>query len=168
MKKNTNRSKRLFLLLFVLAIFITIFTGCEELDFKEDIDISEEPLIEDEENLDIDKDGYYNSKDEVALYLSVYEELPENYITKKEARELGWDSKQGNLWEVADGMSIGGDKFGNREGYLPEKEGRQYYECDINYQGGHRGAERIVYSDDGLIYYTGDHYNTFTLIYGDE
>lgn len=102
------------------------------------------------------------------LYIYIYNKLPKNYITKKEARDLGWEASKGNLWDVTDKKSIGGDKFGNREGKLPEKEGRQYYECDINYEGGHRGAERLVYSNDGLIYYTGDHYDSFELLYGDE
>ncbi|MGN1069057.1 MAG: ribonuclease domain-containing protein [Candidatus Fimadaptatus sp.] len=62
-------------------------------------------------------------------------------------------------------MSIGGDRFGNREGLLPDARGRQYYECDVNYDGGYRGGERIVFSSDGLIYYTCDHYNTFALLY---
>lgn len=112
----------------------------------------------------VDENGWYSSKEEVALYLQTYGELPDNYITKKEAFELGWDSKAGNLWEVADGMSIGGDKFGNREGLLPKESGRQYYECDIDYEGGFRNSKRIVYSNDGLIYYTEDHYESFEVI----
>lgn len=156
------KNKKTFLLLLLISLFV--FTACQ----LEDIDILDETSIEAEESLDISRDEYYSGKEEVALYLRLYEELPDNYITKKEARELGWDSKEGNLWEVADGMSIGGDAFGNREGILPDKKGREYYECDINYDGGYRGAERIVYSNDGLIYYTEDHYNTFTLIYGEE
>ena len=89
-------------------------------------------------------------------------------ITKKEARALGWDSSQGNLSEAAPCKSIGGDYFGNYEGRLPEADGREYHECDINSTGGYRGAERIVFSNDGLIYYTGDHYETFELLYGEE
>ena len=81
---------------------------------------------------------------------------------------MGWDSKKGNLDEVAPGKSIGGNKFGNREGLLPEKKGRTYYECDIDYNGGYRGGKRIVYSSDGLIYYTEDHYNSFELLYTSE
>ena len=88
-----------------------------------------------------------------------------DYITKKEAQKLGWDNKKGNLWEVAPGKSIGGSHFGNYEKLLPEKKGRKYYECDINYEGEYRGAERIIYSDDGLIFYTGDHYKTFEQLY---
>ena len=116
----------------------------------------------------IEEDGWYSTKDEVALYIHIYGELPDNFITKNEAYDLGWDSDKGNLWKVADGMSIGGDKFSNREGLLPKAKGRQYYECDINYNGGYRGAERIVYSNDGLIYYTNDHYESFTCLYGEE
>ena len=116
----------------------------------------------------IEEDGWYSTKDEVALYNQIYGELPDNFITKNEAYDLGWDSDKGNLWKVADGMSIGGDKFSNREGLLPKAKGRQYYECDINYNGGYRGAERIVYSNDGLIYYTNDHYESFTCLYGEE
>ena len=110
--------------------------------------------------------GYdYYSTDEVALYLHAFAELPPNFITKDEAYDLGWSSSKGNLWDVAYGLCIGGDVFGNREGLLPEARGRTYYECDVNYNGGYRDAERIVFSDDGLIYYTGDHYESFDLLY---
>ena len=105
--------------------------------------------------------GEYSTKDDVYKYISIYGKLPSNYITKENAEKLGWKSSEGNLWEVTDKMSIGGDFFGNREGLLPAKSSRKYYECDINYYGGFRGAERIVYSNDGLIYYTANHYETF-------
>ncbi len=110
--------------------------------------------------------GYeYYSRDEVALYLHAFCELPVNYITKGEAMALGWESRLGNLWEVAYGACIGGDRFGNYEGLLPKLRGRQYYECDVNYEGGYRDRYRLIYSNDGLIYYTEDHYETFTLLY---
>ena len=109
----------------------------------------------------IDVNGTYTSKEEVSLYIDTYGELPSNYITKDEAKKLGWDSNAGNLWDVAEGKSIGGDVFGNREGLLPEDDDRVYYECDIDYEGGYRNSKRIVYSNDGLIYYTEDHYETF-------
>ena len=112
----------------------------------------------------IEENGYYSSKNEVAFYLHTYGHLPANYITKDEASELGW-SKGNTLDKVAPGMSIGGDKFGNREGLLPKQEGRQYYECDIDYEKGGRNAKRIVYSNDGLIFYTEDHYETFEQLY---
>ena len=78
---------------------------------------------------------------------------------------MGWDSQSGNLDEVAPGMSIGGDIFGNLEKLLPEEKGRKYYECDVNYEGGYRNGERIIYSNDGLIYYTDDHYKSFEQLY---
>lgn len=107
----------------------------------------------------------YSTKDEVAVYLHEFGELPPNYLTKKEAEALGWDNSEGNLWEVTDEMSIGGDHFGNYEELLPEKENRDYYEADINYDGGFRGAERIIFSNDGLIFYTDDHYESFEQLY---
>lgn len=75
---------------------------------------------------------------------------------------LGWDSSQNYVSDVAPGYSIGGDRFGNYEGLLPDASGRKWYEADANYTAGPRGAERILYSSDGLVYYTNDHYQTFT------
>lgn len=111
------------------------------------------------------EDGIYTAPEDVADYLHTYGHLPDNFITKREAKDLGWDSQAGNLDEVAPGMSIGGDQFGNREGLLPKAEGRKYYECDVNYESGYRGEERIIYSNDGLIFYTDDHYKSFTQLY---
>ncbi|MBQ7221582.1 MAG: hypothetical protein IJS28_11450 [Synergistaceae bacterium] len=116
----------------------------------------------------VEKNGTYTAKEQVAAYINRFGHLPGNYITKAEARRLGWVSSQGNLDRVAPGKSIGGDRFGNYEQLLPVKRGRQYYECDIDYHGGRRNAKRIIFSNDGLIYYTEDHYNTFELLYGKE
>ena len=120
---------------------------------------------DDHSQLTVEESGEYSSKDEVALYIHTYGRLPSNYITKNEAKNLGWDSSKGNLWDVAPGKSIGGDKFGNREGLLPKADKRQYYECDIDFDGGYRNEKRIIYSNDGLIYYSGDHYSSFTQLY---
>ena len=97
----------------------------------------------------------------IADYLFEHGELPENFITKEEAQELGWDSSRNYVSDVAPGKSIGGDRFGNYEGQLPKAKGRKFFECDANYTGGKRGAERIVYSSDGRVWYTKDHYGTF-------
>lgn len=103
----------------------------------------------------------------VADYIHKFNKLPPNYITKKEADKLGW--KPGDdLSKYAKGKSIGGDYFGNAEGKLPKKSGRTWHECDINYNGGKRGADRILYSTDGLVYGTSDHYNTFKAYYGEK
>ena len=115
----------------------------------------------------IDENGKYTTKDDVALYIFTYNKLPSNYVTKNEAKKLGWVASKGNLNEVCKGCSIGGDVFTNREKNLPTKKKRTYYECDIDYVSGTRNAKRIVYSNDGLIYYTDDHYNTFELLYGE-
>lgn len=119
-----------------------------------------------ERETEIDEEGEYTSKEDVALYIHTYDKLPKNFITKKEANKLGWQG--GKLEPYAPGKSIGGDRFGNYEGALPEKRGRSYKECDIDTKGKKRGAKRIIFSNDGLIYYTDDHYETFTLLYGEE
>ena len=111
-----------------------------------------------------DEHTYYYSKDDVALYLHVYGHLPDNYITKNEAQKRGWDSSKGNLWDVADGFCIGGDRFGNYEGLLPKNNGT-YYECDVGYAGGFRGADRLIFDTKGDIWYTGDHYASFDKLY---
>lgn len=115
----------------------------------------------------IDEKGWYYTKEDVALYLYTYGHLPSNFITKSEAQKLGWSG--GSVERYKEGAAIGGDRFGNREGVLPKASGRQYYECDIDTNGkSSRGAKRIVFSNDGLIYYTDDHYESFTLLYGGE
>lgn len=110
------------------------------------------------------EDGWYDEMEEVCVYLTAFGELPGNYLTKEEAEALGWRSSRGNLWDVAPGCSIGGGRFGNYEGQLPEKSGRRYTECDIGYDGGYRGAERVVFSNDGLLFYTDDHYESFEAV----
>lgn len=109
----------------------------------------------------IDEHGTYTSRDDVALYIHIYGKLPENFITKKAAEKLGWHG--GSLEPYAPGKCIGGGRFGNYEGVLPDGN---YKECDIDTLGRKsRGAKRIVYSDDGRIYYTDDHYESFTQLY---
>ena len=128
---------------------------------------AEEPAEAAAETPAIDEDGVYTSKVDVALYLHTYGHLPSNFITKKEAEKLGWSG--GSLEPYAPGKCIGGSHFGNYEGILPEKDGRSYTECDIDTLGADkRGAKRIVFSNDGLIYYTEDHYETFELLYEEE
>ena len=120
------------------------------------------PQSADDDSAAIDKNGEYDSPEDVALYIHTYGCLPGNYITKSAAKGLGWDSSRGNLWDVAPGMSIGGDRFGNYEGKLPDGD---YRECDVNYSGGFRGSERLIYGADGSVYYTADHYESFEQLY---
>ena len=110
---------------------------------------------------------YYYDLENVVLYLETYDCLPDNYITKEEARSLGWNG--GSVERYLEGAAIGGDSFGNREGKLPREKGRTYTECDLNTDGADsRGAERLVFSNDGLYFYTEDHYETFTQVWVDE
>ena len=114
----------------------------------------------------LDEDGTYTTKEDLALYLHLYGHLPSNFVTKKEARAAGWTG--GSVEAFFPGMCIGGDYYGDYEGNLPKAKGRSWQECDVNTLGRRgRGAERIVWSNDGLIYYTGDHYETWELLYGE-
>ena len=111
-----------------------------------------------------DEHGTYTTKEDVALYIHTYGHLPDNFVTKKEAEKAGWSG--GSLEKYMPGKCIGGSYFGNNEGLLPDAPGRKWTECDINTLGAKsRGAERIVFSNDGLIYYTNDHYESFELLY---
>lgn len=142
-------------------------------DFKQDAESPADPNVDthitktgSEEEV-FPEDGVYTTKEDVAYFIYLYGRLPDNFITKDEARELGWEG--GSLEPYAPGMCIGGDRFGNREGLLPTARGRTYTECDIDTLGASkRGAKRIVFSNDGLIYYTEDHYGSFELLYGEE
>ena len=117
-----------------------------------------------EETAALEEGGCYTAKEDVALYTHTYGRLPDNFITKAEAKKLGWPG--GSLEPYAPGMCIGGDRFGNYEGLLPQDGGRTYMECDIDTLGSEsRGAKRIVFSNDGLIFYTEDHYESFTQLY---
>ena len=127
------------------------------------IEPTPEPTVESK----LDEHGIYDSKEDVALFIYTYHRLPDNYMTKKEARKHGWDG--GALHLVVKDMCIGGDVYTNYEGTLPEKIGVTYYECDIDtLTKKKRGAKRIVYSDDWNIYYTSDHYDSFELLYGED
>ena len=98
------------------------------------------------------------------FYLKYYGHLPEYYISKEEALNLGWKSRLGNLDKIAPGKMVGGNIYKNQPAYLPEKKGRIWYECDVDYQGGYRNNARLVYSNDGLIFKTDSHYTNFIAI----
>src|SRR5690625_3420897 len=102
-KEDETMKQRVYL--FIISLIITILTACAAIG---------------DTNAEINEDNSYTSKDEVALYIHTFNKLPNNYISKSEANELGWKASEGNLWEVTDKKSIGGDRFGNREGHLPE------------------------------------------------
>ena len=167
-----NVKRKLTALLLLLALLLSL-TACG--DAAQTIDtvqqaaqtVQEIAAAQEEETPDIEEDGTYTTKEDVARYIHTYGHLPDNFITKKQAQALGWEG--GSLEPYAPGKCIGGSRFGNYEGTLPEKDGRTYTECDIDTLGASkRGAKRIVFSNDGLIYYTEDHYETFELLYGED
>jgi len=158
----------------LLAILLLVFFGAPAEEAPEIPALSQSQTVQltaedtqavSEAPAAIAEDGSYTTKEDVALYLYTYGRLPDNFITKDEARALGWEG--GGLEDYAPGKCIGGDRFGNYEGLLPKEKGRSYTECDIDTLGADsRGAKRIVFSNDGLIYYTEDHYESFELLYG--
>ena len=159
------KKKHTILIALILAILAAVFSvpGEEEAYVPSAQEIVAAQITDDGSTL-ISPDGIYTSKEDVALYIHTYGCLPSNFMTKNEARELGWEG--GSLEEYAPGMCIGGDRFGNYEGLLPED--RDYTECDIDTLGAEtRGAKRLDFSDDGLIFYTEDHYESFELLYGE-
>ncbi|MBR6159503.1 MAG: ribonuclease [Lachnospiraceae bacterium] len=105
------------------------------------------------------EDGIYHDLESVVLYYDKFGHLPSNFITKKEAKDLGWEG--GKLDPYVKGGSIGGDHFGNYEKRLPSGKGVKYIECDIDTDGGKRGSKRLIISNDGRYYYTADHYDSF-------
>lgn len=186
---NLDRTKKRFLALIVVAVVSALLCGlgavgagasesrkdtasnaavstasAAESSASSEAAVSTKSSAASEAEITVEEDGTYTDKDHVALYLHTYGHLPDNYITKRDAKKLGWPG-HGSLEEYLPGMSIGGSRFGNYEGQLPEEWDREYFECDIDYDGGKRNAKRIVYSDDGLIFYTDDHYQTFTQLY---
>ena len=143
----------------IAVIIVLLFGGIFGLNIFEDNQAADIPANA-TTNITVTEDGQYITVEEVSAYIKQYHKLPSNYITKKEAQSLGWQG--GPLKKYAPGKSIGGDVFTNRQGILPHIESK-YIECDINANGTSRGAERIVYStEDYKVYYTQDHYNTFT------
>lgn len=157
--------KRFGIKLVALLLVAAALLGCLTTAFaasKNQSAAKTETLVVYAADYPVEEDGWYSTMEEVAVYLTLYEKLPGNFISKYDAENLGWDNRKGNLDKVAPGCSIGGNRFGNYEGLLPEAKGRKYTECDINYDGGYRNGERIVFSNDGLIFYTSDHYQTFT------
>ena len=140
-------------LILIILLAVVAVSGCIGEDSSSD------NATLDANALNITEDGTYDSKEEVAAYIDTYHKLPSNYITKKEAKALGWSG--GSVEKYAPGKCIGGDTFTNRQSILPINH--EYKECDIDTLGASsRGPKRIVYStDDFEVYYTGDHYASF-------
>ena len=95
----------------------------------------------------------------VVNYVKINRRLPDYYLTKGEARKKGWVASKGNLCDVLPGRAIGGDHFSNREKTLPS--GNKYFEADVNYNCGNRNADRIVFTKEGEVWLTKNHYKSF-------
>lgn len=187
MKRQSCIYRILSVFLAMLLLCAPILTGCAELGITEqdvwdvldelerldseqttdrteqttvpESDVTEHAPPAEEQKGTVQKDGVYTTKEDVAAYIRKFGHLPSNFVTKQEMQKLKDQGKN------TDGLCVGGDHFGNYEGLLPEKEGRKWTECDIDtLHAKSRGVKRIVFSDDGLIYYTGDHYDSFELI----
>lgn len=146
------------LLAIVIAVVIAVFSalrGNEQRAIGGNATVAQAPA---EQQQSIDR---LTQQQTVVSYLQQHRRLPDYYVTKKQAREQGWDPRSGNLCSVLPGKAIGGDRFSNREGQLPAAGGRVWREADINYQCGRRGADRLLYSSDGLIFVSRDHYKNF-------
>ena len=172
--------RRLLAIVLALLVALSALTAAAAEDWRDllrglyglsdDYDAGEQTEVHDdaEEQTEVEFELPVTDPQQIVNYLALYGELPENFITKSEARALGWDSKYNYVGDVAPGKSIGGDRFGNYEGLLPEKKGRTWYECDADYRGKKRGAKRVLFSSDGLYYYTDDHYQTFTEMFPED
>lgn len=160
MKRNTLGILVLCVLLIIVGI---VFNKMYSTDHTSEISTSPPATTQSKpvssSSVDIDQ---LTRQDVVVSYLRKNDRLPDYYVTKQQARAQGWNSREGNLCSILPGRAIGGDRFSNREKALPTASGRIWFEADINYHCGHRGAERLLYSNDGLIYVTHNHYKNFT------
>ena len=156
--------KRILALFAVLMSLAVFFTGCSSQSASKKQVGAPQQASQTTSAVVVEENGTYTDKDHVALYIHKFGKLPKNYITKNDAKHLGW-KEEGTLDKVAPGKSIGGDHFGNFEHQVPDKKGRHWKECDIDYVKGNRGPKRIVFSDDGLVYYSGSHYRDFVKLY---
>lgn len=165
---NKNSAKlALFFIIGMLSAFLVMYLidNYRIENRNQDSEIAENTIGKDEkanrEEISLEEHSIQNLTNEVKVinYVKSNHELPDYYITKSEARKQGWVPSEGNLCDVLPGKAIGGDKFSNREKTLPS--GKQYFEADVNYNCGNRNADRIVFTKDGEVYLTKNHYKSF-------
>ncbi|MGO2305669.1 MAG: ribonuclease domain-containing protein [Providencia sp.] len=149
------------MILMAILIAISLYFKGDDLHDKEQVERPISPPEQSIRNENAQEIDALTQQRNVVSYVQKHQKLPDFYVTKKDARLAGWDAKKGNLCEGLPGKAIGGDKFLNREKRLPISPNRQWFEADINYRCGHRGADRLMYSSDGMIFVTLDHYKSF-------
>lgn len=147
-------NKRIFMAI-IIATVITGFSAHYCTEWASTIDASKDTKSQQQ------RISQLTHQQSVVSYLHEHQRLPDYYITKKQAREQGWEPRDGNLCSVLPGKAIGGDQFSNRKGQLPSAHYRVWHEADINYRCGRRGADRLLYSNDGLIFVSRDHHKNF-------
>ncbi|MCI5840029.1 MAG: ribonuclease domain-containing protein [Peptoniphilaceae bacterium] len=139
---------------FILIIFLGFgFISCSN---------SKDYEIFSTDELKVEEEKYYFSHEDVSKYIHEFKKLPNNYITKDKAYDLGWNPEEGNLWDIKFQAVIGGDEFKNFEEKLPSGK---YNEADVDYYGGFRNSNRLVYDKNGNIYFSDDHYESFEKLY---
>ena len=166
MSRKNQKSPLNKILSALIAVIVLLLAGAGVIDLDTDTASvqttqTQQTVVTDTADEPDEASGPIIEPQAIADYLFEHGKLPDNFITKKEAQAMGWDSANNYVSDVAPGYSIGGDRFGNYEGLLPDKDGRTWYEADCYYTQGKRNAYRIVYSSDGLVYYTDDHYESF-------
>lgn len=166
MNKNSAKLALFFIIGMLSAFLVMYLIDNYRIEKRnQDSEIAENTIGKDEkanrEEISLEEHSIQNLTNEVKVinYVKSNHELPDYYITKSEARKQGWVPSEGNLCDVLPGKAIGGDKFSNREKMLPS--GKQYFEADVNYNCGNRNADRIVFTKDGDVYLTKNHYKSF-------
>lgn len=166
MNKNSAKLALFFIIGMLSAFLVMYLIDNYRIEKRnQDSEIAENTIGKDEkanrEEISLEEHSIQNLTNEVKVinYVKSNHELPDYYITKSEARKQGWVPSEGNLCDVLPGKAIGGDKFSNREKTLPS--GKQYFEADVNYNCGNRNADRIVFTKDGEVYLTKNHYKSF-------
>ena len=157
--------KAVSLKIFLAGALTAFFAACSSPTVSSDDDDSPSGVQSKSIYEAVEESGQYTTKDSVAAYLCKFDKLPDNYITQKEGVAL-YESETGNTFDkwnfnpwTTFGVMIGGDSFGNKEGLLPKGS---YHEADVDYSAKNRGTKRLVYQSDCVIYYTSDHYKSFT------
>lgn len=149
------------MVLLLAAVLVLGYFWCEHRETETAVPSSSQKPADPSQKQNTARVDALTKETVVIPYIKKNGRLPDYYITKQEARKKGWIASEGNLCTVLPGRAIGGDVFTNRQKALPVKSGRTWYEADLNYACGRRNADRVLFSNDRLVFVTTDHYKTF-------